>query len=567
MAGSVAVPILAFAIAALPGTVAAVYATTHRQEIPMRTRSLVVGVSLLFCLLSLALPLGCGARFSHRGSSTSPAPQAAVTSPAAWAGLPVEVCPPRLPGSEAVSEIAVRVKYGRLHFPLRDRKARTASFVQIVDRKLLRYHVRAKLLTEGEDPGNRPVLTMLYSEKVSPLTAWSGRRLRATAVRLELTLEAPWLPSKWHRVLEEERAFGLASRPVDTEKDLRDWSGDCLDEDLSCLAFPFGLAYAGGEVAASASPESSITGLAQRGDTLLISVYDNTAEGIRIYRLNGQTLRTAGSVGGEVGTFAIVNPEMVAVAMRKGDVILHRLRPDGGMQKLSRVPPPTGIKDPGTPGLCGRGDRVYAVYGDGEQLVEIGVTDPARPQVLRTLALPESVGGSDHLALAGDHVLCLLEPTPLFFGEGALWFLSMDGATLQVLGEFPLPSEEGMRSSIVADARFAYAIWDNSSVMCFDLYDPHDPREAFQILTPGRPAQLALHANRLLIADDDGGLFVVDLTDPEHPQALGSVDVGGFADQVAFDGALAAATVSPRGPYRYLNPPVLKMVRFRASPA
>ena len=87
------------------------------------------------------------------------------------------------------------------------------------------------------------------------------------------------------------------------------------------------------------------------------------------------------------------------------------------------------------------------------------------------------------------------------------------------------------------DGRHAYVADWGTGVRVIDVSDPVAPREVANVPTEGDASDVAVHGELLLIADRAAGLRVVDVSDPHAPTVFAVLAVDGTAERIAIDPA------------------------------
>jgi hypothetical protein len=146
-------------------------------------------------------------------------------------------------------------------------------------------------------------------------------------------------------------------------------------------------------------------------------------------------------------------------------------------------------------------------------------------------------------------------------------------AKLAMLG----PSEHFLMTTaiqdILVDGRLAFVSTRAGGVHIIDLSNPGDPQLLQIVDTPGHTAKLALHDDLLLVADQNGGVYMIDVRDRRHALPIGSLPTPLGAEQIAVVGNrmilshLRAGTVRVPVPQRLKKLEVVSRKELRADVA
>jgi hypothetical protein len=94
------------------------------------------------------------------------------------------------------------------------------------------------------------------------------------------------------------------------------------------------------------------------------------------------------------------------------------------------------------------------------------------------------------------------------------------------------------RGVAVAGA-YAYVADDEHGLQVIDITNPQNPQIVGSADTPGHARAVAVVGTHAYVADDEHGLQVIDITAPQSPQLVGAVDTPGQAQDVAVSGTYA----------------------------
>jgi len=118
-------------------------------------------------------------------------------------------------------------------------------------------------------------------------------------------------------------------------------------------------------------------------------------------------------------------------------------------------------------------------------------------------------------------------------GEG-LPHLQADARNVELVGQIG-----GTCQAVAVQGRYAY-IGLGPRLAVVDISNPAQPALVGQsAMLPDVVLDVAVSGTLVYVADRDGGLRVIDASDPAHPRELGYYDTPGHADNVAASGTLA----------------------------
>lgn len=165
-----------------------------------------------------------------------------------------------------------------------------------------------------------------------------------------------------------------------------------------------------------------------------------------------------------------------------------------------------------------QGTTAYvADQGGGLQVVNFA--NPAAPMIIGSYVVP------------GAQDVVVQNSTAYVAGSGGLQILSVINPTPTLLGK--LNSPRALNGLALADTLLAWA--DNGGVQLVDVTNPALPVSVGRFNTTGIARQVAWQSplnNELLVADDVFGLQVWDVTTPSAPVHLGSVSTPSYAYSV-----------------------------------
>jgi hypothetical protein len=112
------------------------------------------------------------------------------------------------------------------------------------------------------------------------------------------------------------------------------------------------------------------------------------------------------------------------------------------------------------------------------------------------------------------------------------------GLEIRLLGHYDTP---GIAQGVKVSGEYAYiADGEDGGLHIIDISDPENPNGVGQCDTPGRAQGLTVSDIYAYIADFmGGGLQIIDISDPENPNRVGQCDTPGFAHGVDVSGDYA----------------------------
>jgi hypothetical protein len=214
-----------------------------------------------------------------------------------------------------------------------------------------------------------------------------------------------------------------------------------------------------------------------------------------------------------------------------------------GLQLIDVTNPRTasvlGEVDISGSGLAIAGAHAYvADYGDGLQVVDIG--DPTDPRVVGSAAGP---GSCQDVDAAGSHA----------FVSGSYHYPRMDGYLLAVDVADPAhPQAEDVvdlpagTAGVAVSGAHAIVVGNGSSpyLRVVDISDPQNLRIAGALALPDQPRDVAVSGDYAYVADSRSGLLAVDISVPSSPTIVGSARVQSFsASGVGVSGGTACVAL------------------------
>jgi hypothetical protein len=147
------------------------------------------------------------------------------------------------------------------------------------------------------------------------------------------------------------------------------------------------------------------------------------------------------------------------------------------------------------------------------------------------LSLQGQLGGSSYAVDVQD--------THAFLGVGPrVYVLDVsDSAAPKFLGQSPVMP--GVVQSVLASGDYVYVADGDGYLRVLDVSDPTQPAEVASLREYSYAQGLALDGTTLYVADNAFGLRVVDMSDPRHPKKIGEAKIPGAASSIAIDGSRA----------------------------
>jgi len=197
---------------------------------------------------------------------------------------------------------------------------------------------------------------------------------------------------------------------------------------------------------------------------------------------------------------------------------------------------PELIGDLNTPGICWDvvvvGDVAY-LADDFAGLAIVDFSDPTNPFLLASQPLPGLTRGLD---VAGDVAYCASQ-----YGGGLFVVDVADPASPQLIGEL-----RGVQlGDIVVEGTIAHAVGGPSSLMTFDVSDPTLPEQLGSVRFDIPPFALDVQDGLVCLAlghtyfISEGGMALVDVSNPADPNPLALLELDQAAYGVALNGTQA----------------------------
>ena len=97
----------------------------------------------------------------------------------------------------------------------------------------------------------------------------------------------------------------------------------------------------------------------------------------------------------------------------------------------------------------------------------------------------------------------------------------------------------GSAYGVAVSGTHAYVADEEAGLQVIDITNPQSPQIVGSVDTPGYGPWRGRLGHHAYVADGESGLQVIDITNPQSPQIVGSVDTPGNADGVAVSGTHA----------------------------
>ncbi len=115
---------------------------------------------------------------------------------------------------------------------------------------------------------------------------------------------------------------------------------------------------------------------------------------------------------------------------------------------------------------------------------------------------------------------------------------------LSIVGAVDTP---GIAFGVVISDAYAYVADDVGGLQVIDVSDPHNPQIVGTVDTHGIASGVAYANGYIYISDGDSGLEVVDVTDPQNPWVVGTLDLPAPAQRVTLSDNYALVADSEAG--------------------
>jgi len=114
-------------------------------------------------------------------------------------------------------------------------------------------------------------------------------------------------------------------------------------------------------------------------------------------------------------------------------------------------------------------------------------------------------------------------------------------------------------NGVTVSGDYAYVADFRGGLRIISVGDPEHPEEVGYCDTPGYAYDVTVSGGYAYVADNESGLRVINVADPEHPYEVGYYDTPGVAYGVALseDGLIYVADFTNVGIYRFTDPAVV----------
>ncbi len=214
------------------------------------------------------------------------------------------------------------------------------------------------------------------------------------------------------------------------------------------------------------------------------------------------------------------------------------------------------ISNPATPTVVGErpasarsgiltldGDRLYVARGsDGFDILDL--TNPIAPALL---------GSSDAGNFFGEIVVIPGDRVAVSDGtNGTLLFDVSNPAAPLELGRFGF---RPFRLVPVGDSVYTFPSSEISPIVrLIDFQDPSMPVETAQILFDDRSRAVSVGQDHVLVANSDGGVVMLDTTNPVDPTVVDKLDIGFEARKIGHVGGHGVASTAFNGNIAIIDP-------------
>jgi hypothetical protein len=212
------------------------------------------------------------------------------------------------------------------------------------------------------------------------------------------------------------------------------------------------------------------------------------------------------------------------------------------------------VSDPANPVYQGMGPTGFSAtgcaYAPGDQfgyvtdgsrgVVVYDIADPTAPMEVtycegtrtRDIVIDEAVPGQLHRVFGADGEGDLRIWNVEYFAQYQTWFGN----------QIAHASATGTARGICLHDTLALLAMEEIGLTIFDVSSPGDPSEIGHVDTPGEARAVAVDGSYAYIADWRQGLVVVDISDPTSPMIVGSAATDGNADGIFYrDGEVFVA--------------------------
>lgn len=164
-----------------------------------------------------------------------------------------------------------------------------------------------------------------------------------------------------------------------------------------------------------------------------------------------------------------------------------------------------------------------AAHDRGLRIIEV-----SNRKLPREVGWLETPGFALGVAVAGKNV---------FLVDGiALRIVGLSREQVPTLVGFSHPIEPSFK--VAVSGNYAYVAAYDGGVRIVDVSNPKSPKEVASYDTPGQALSVAVQGRYLYVADGQSGLRIIDVGDPRKPAEVGFVETPGYAEDVAVSGSL-----------------------------
>jgi hypothetical protein len=176
----------------------------------------------------------------------------------------------------------------------------------------------------------------------------------------------------------------------------------------------------------------------------------------------------------------------------------------------------------------------YAYLTDPDVgLMVVELEDLSTPRLASLLAGP--ISNPVDVAISGNHLYVAAQP------QGLQVLDVSDAAKPVRVGAL---DQIGFASAVAVSGNFAY-VATNTGVVVADVSKPSTPRRIGQVGTGGSPYSLNISGHYLYVAARNAGLQIMDITTPGAPRLAGGYNSGGYAQAVSVSDTRACLCSEP----------------------